>query len=180
MPYENLDATIKQMAQQAAAPPTAGSFMDSVNNTEDAVTTIDGIVDTINSTTAPLGMAETMGTFNKADNLNEQTVAEMVITKRTIIHALWIDLVNLIKSTIIRVYVKVDGVNYREISSQTWTTAMADGVDAASFWANSTTYHSYLNAVNTTFKVTVQTTGGVAEGAARDIPYNFITEAREL
>lgn len=104
---------------------------------------------------------DTDATFALPSGTTEQDVVEILAGNSIIqIGAIFLDLVNLTQNATIRVYVRIDDTNYREIAGATfpWTTSDPDGVLAVS---GITTDHD--------IKVTIQSS--VAEGASRDIPY---------
>ena len=106
------------------------------------------------------------GTFSHPSGITEQTIVEVVLTKRTLVRTILIDLVNLTKGCTLRLYHKIDGTNYREVDDYAWDVAMCDGVEIDSFMTD----HA--------FKVTIQS--DEAEGASRDIPYTVNYQVMEV
>lgn len=110
---------------------------------------------------------ESDGTFSYLDAGAEQTVIELILTKRKILHSILIDLVNMTQNGTIKTYVKIDDTNYREVTSTAFTVATdSDGV-----------LISFNTGITSDFKLTY--TEGADEGAARDIPYTMIYENKE-
>ena len=122
---------------------------------------------TITSISTSTSSADTVGSHSYTNVGGEQTVYESTVATRRLIHGVWIDLVNMIKDGVIKLYYKIDGTNYREIKSYTFTVATdSDGV-----------YIALSLGVTNSWKVTY--TEGADEGADRAIPYSVIYDVRE-
>jgi len=81
-------------------------------------------------------VAKTTGTFSFDEtNAAEQDMISVSITARAKIGSIHIDMVNVTQDTTIKVYHKIDGANFREISSHSWVTTDADGVLLEGFTA---------------------------------------------
>lgn len=139
-----------------------------VDGVETKIDIIDGIVDTI---TAENSTSDSSGTFSYLDTGGEQDVVEITNTTRKIVNALWVDAVNLTNNGTFKVYYKVDGTNYREITDLAYT--ITNGTTEA---VNLLAYAGGLG-VTEDFKVTYEE--ATDEGAARDIPYSVIYETKE-
>lgn len=113
------------------------------------------------------------GTFSYLDAGGEQDVVEITPTTRVKIVGIWLDLSNMTQNGTIKLYHKIDGTNYRQLSiygtEQSYAFTVGDGVDGLMI-----PYNFY---VDSDFKVTYEE--GADEGAARDIPYNLFYEERE-
>jgi len=98
------------------------------------------------------------GTLSYLDAGGEQTVVEVTPGNAMVVYGLYLDLSNMTQAGTVKVYQKIDGTNYREISSD----ATAAG-------------ESYmLNAVyGIAYDMKVTYTEAVDEGAARDLPYSY-------
>ncbi len=90
----------------------------------------------------------------------EQDMVTVTITARAKIGGIWLDMVNVTQDTTIKLYHKVDGTNFREVSSSAWTTTDSDGVLIAGF----TAYRD--------IKVTLTCGGGGA--ASVNVPYAIV------
>jgi len=106
-------------------------------------------------------VAETVGTmsFDETSAL-EQDMVSVTITARAKIGGIWLDMVNVTQDTTIKVYHKVDGTNFREVSSSAWATTDSDGVLIEGF----TAYRD--------IKVTL-TCGGGGAGSV-NVPYAIV------
>jgi hypothetical protein len=105
---------------------------------------------------------DSSGTLSYLDAGGEQTVVELTTTTRKVINGVWLDLVNMTQNGTIKAYYKIDGTNYREMSSSAFVVL----TDKDGF------YLSLNMGITNDFKVTY--TEGVDEGAARDIPYSLV------
>jgi len=132
------------------------------------IATIDGIVDTI---TAENSSDDSSGTFSYLDAGAEQDVVEITNSTRKIINAIWVDAINLTNNGTFKVYYKVDGTNYRELTDLAYT--ITAGTTEA---VNLLGYAGNLG-ITEDLKVTYEEAGD--EGAARDIPYSLIYETKE-
>jgi hypothetical protein len=61
-------------------------------------------------------------------NAAEQDAIILTIHFNSEISAIWIDMVNVTQDTTIQLYHKIDGTNYRSFETDSWVTAMSDGV----------------------------------------------------
>ena len=110
---------------------------------------------------------EVTGTYSYLDAGAEQTILEQTITTRREIKSIWIDTVNLTQNGTLKIYHKIDSINYREATAlqKAFTVATDDGI-----WIEPFT-------VNNDWKITW--TESVDENAARDILYNVIYQELE-
>lgn len=101
-------------------------------------------------------------TFTYLDAGGEQDIVEISTSTRIIIYGIFLDLVNITQNGTIKVYHKIDGTNYREIDSTTFTVATdSDGV--------------FINLVmGITYDLKLTYTELADEGSDRDIPYSII------
>ncbi len=90
-------------------------------------TKLDAMVPQVTETTDTFSFDET--------NAAEQDMVSVSIATRTKIGGIHIDMVNVTQDTTIKVYHKIDGANFREISSHSWVTTDADGVLLEGFTA---------------------------------------------
>ena len=106
-------------------------------------------------------VAEATGTmsFDETSAL-EQEMVSVTITARAKIGGIWLDMVNVTQDTTIKVYHKIDGTNFREVSSSPWATTDSDGVLIEGF----TAYRD--------IKVTLTCGGGGA--ASVNVPYAIV------
>jgi len=106
-------------------------------------------------------VAEAADTFSFDEtSALEQDMVTVTITARAKIGGIWLDMVNVTQDTTIKVYHKVDGTNFREVSSSAWTTTDSDGVLIEGF----TAYRD--------IKVTL-TCGGGGAGSV-NVPYAIV------
>jgi len=109
------------------------------------------------------------GTHAHADDLLWQTVLTLSPTGRRKVHSIWLDFVNFaaaLQTVTYRLSYQVDGATYRIFDSNAaapWTIAMDDGVLIA-----------LESCIDHPLRLEIQKT--VAEGAARDVPYEVIYE----
>jgi hypothetical protein len=108
-------------------------------------------------------IAPTNGVYAHPSGVGEQIAFTVPAVGPIELKTLYLDLVNLTQNCTIRVYYQIDGANYRQIDIFNWTVAMGDGV-----------YFREI-AVNAAVQVTVQS--AVAEGAVRNIPYQYLVKA---
>jgi len=114
-----------------------------------------------------VAMSEQTLSASYTDAGGEQTIVELTATTRRLLHGVWVDLVNMTQNGTLKIYYKIDGVNYREIEAYPFTVATdSDGV-----------YIGLTMAVTNSFKVTY--TEGGDEAAVRAIPYSIVWETRE-
>lgn len=115
------------------------------------------------------------GTFSYLDAGGEQDVAVVTPASGEIVQGIWLDLSNMAQNGTIKIYYKIDGSNYRQVSVsgtvQSYAFTVADGVDGVyipgpfGFGPNQ-------------YKVTYEE--GADEGAARAIPYVVVRERKVL
>jgi len=105
------------------------------------------------------------GTYAHTNGTTENDALVITLTNITKVDALLFDLVNLTKTSTVRVYIKVDGTNYRLAEPYLWTISDPDALVIN------------LPKHNHDMKVTLQS--DVAEGASRNIPYSYVKEAKE-
>lgn len=108
---------------------------------------------------------DSSGTLSYLDAGGEQTIVELTTTTRKHIYGISLDLSNItIDAAVIKVYLKPDGTNYREIQAKRLTfNASTDGDGV---------YIDLNMGITSDFKVTF--TEGGDEGADRDIPYSLV------
>lgn len=110
-------------------------------------------------------MLRTGATYSHPSGTTEQTVFTFTPTGISKVTGIWLDLVNLTQNSTIRVRYTIDGTNFRTFQTIVWTTGMDDGV--------------LINGnlpVNTSYSLRVTIQSAVAEGASRDIVYEFFRE----
>lgn len=108
---------------------------------------------------------EETGSYNLPNDTAENTVLEITNTKRVRLDAVWLDFNTLVQDCTIKVYHKIDGINYREYDSFSWATTEEDGVLLKNI------------VINNDWKITVTST--VAQGSIVAIPYNVIKTTME-
>jgi len=115
-----------------------------------------------------LAATKSQGAFTYIDAGGEVDIIELTVTTGEIIEGIWIDLVNMTQNGTIKLYYKIDGANYRQVSVggtvQTYAYTVADGVDGV--------FIPGPFAIASGFKVSYEE--GADEGANREIPYNVI------
>lgn len=111
-------------------------------------------------------MIPTSGVLAKVDDLLEQNAFVITPTRPIIFKMGFLDLVNLTQTTTIRVYVRIDGGTDRIVDQISWTTVHPDGLSIAEL----TVAAGQL--------ITVSVQSAVLEGAARNIPWSHILEAK--
>ena len=110
----------------------------------------------------PIAHYKIEGTFSYLDAGGEQTVLEITSNTMRILHGIWLDLVNMTENGTVKIYYKIDGTNYREVTSAAFTVA----TDSDGF------YIDVNMGIKYDFKVTYEEGGD--EGADRAIPYQII------
>ncbi len=110
--------------------------------------------------------ADVGATFSYLDAGAEQVIFTIAMSTRKKLHSIFIDLTTLTQNTTIRIKHKIDGTNYKTIDTIDWLTTDTDGV-----------YFNKGLALTYDLQVTMQE--AVDEGAARAIPYYYITEDME-
>ena len=112
---------------------------------------------------------EETGTFSYLDAGGEQDVIELADESYKFLLGVWLDLSNMTQNGTIKVYYKIDGTNYRQLSVggtvQSYAFTVADAVDGV--------YLDLQIGIIHDFKVTYEEGGD--EGAARDLPYQIIS-----
>jgi hypothetical protein len=112
--------------------------------------------------------AKAEGTFSYLDAGGEVDIIEITPVDGEQIDGIWIDLVNMTQNGTIKLYSKIDGSNYRQVSIsgtiQSYAFTVADGVDGV--------YIPGPFSINTDFKVSYEE--GANEGADRAIPFRVI------
>lgn len=110
---------------------------------------------------------KTKGTYSHTGDATEEDVVEITPAVMSVVQGVWLDLVNMTQNGTIILYYKIDGINYREVLSQSFTVATdSDGV--------------YLNVnmgIVDDFKVTYKPS--VGEGGAKNIPYLIVYNTME-
>lgn len=110
---------------------------------------------------------EDKGTFAYTDAGGEQTVLEQTSTARRVIHAVYLDLVNMTKDGTVKIYNKIDGTNYRECESYIFNVATASDGFVIKLGVG----------VTDAFKITY--TESADEAASRNIPYVVVYDMGE-
>lgn len=134
--------------QQVTATYNSWEYWESLGNLGDVVTNLK-----INPTEA---------TYNHPNGVAEQTAFTIALARPVRLKSMFFDMSNLTQNTTIRIKYQIDGANYRTIETFNWTAGMDDGV----FFREITVNHN----------VQVSFQSAVAEGAARDIPYQYFLE----
>jgi len=155
------DVPTQNLATNATMAQVVGNKTDTA-----AGTSLMGVAKKIDAATQA---GASSGTFSYLDAGGEQTVIEVTPTTAEIVHGIWLDLVNMTQNGTIKVYYKIDGTNYREIESFSFTVA----TDSDGFYIDRT-----FGFGPNQYKVTY--TEGADEGAARNIPYKLIREKKVL
>lgn len=128
------------------------------------VKVVDTAVDDIKIQTAS---GDSTGTFSYLDAGAEQDVVEITGTTRKIIHGVSLDLTTMTQNGTIKLYLKIDGTNYREVDSFDFVVATdSDGY-----------YISINMGITNDFKITY--TEGADEAADRAIPYSVVYQSLE-
>jgi hypothetical protein len=148
-----------------------GGGADIANNFNDintAIATVDGNVDTLVSTN---GSNDSSGTHSYLDAGGEQDVVELTNSTRKIINSLWVDCTNLTNNGTFKIYYKVDGTNYREMTDLAYTIT-GGTTEAVNLLSNAGNL-----GITEDIKITYEEAAD--EGAARDIPYSIVYETKE-
>jgi len=132
-----------------------------INIYGEAVITDNSAGTTVNDYSSHFSL-ESDGTFSHPSGVAEQTAFTITSVRPTKVNSIYLDMVNLTQNATIRIKYQIDGTNYRTIETFNWTVGMDDGV-----------YFREIT-VNDNVQVTVQS--AVAEGVARDIPYQYFQE----
>lgn len=132
-------------------------LVDTSTTLDTKINTIDGLVDGIVTRTTS---AEYTTALDYLDAGGEQTLVELTGTTRKIVDSIWADTEVLTQNGTFKVYVKIDGTNYRLWKSVSFAVASDGAINVLAGIGPV--------AFNTDFKVTY--TEGGDEGAARNIP----------
>jgi len=106
----------------AAYTAARGAYLDNINNADLA-----NIIRDVAEATDTFSFDETSAAA--------QTLATVTIAARSKVGGIWLDMVNVTQDTTIKLLHKVDGTNFREVSSHAWVTTDADGVLLEGFTA---------------------------------------------
>ena len=120
---------------------------------------LDDIHDDLEKRISDVAEAADTFSFDETSAL-EQEMVTVTITARAKVGGIWLDMVNVTQDTTIKLYHKVDGTNFREVSSHSWATTDSDGVLVEGF----TAYRD--------IKVTLTCGGGGA--ASVNVPYAIV------
>ncbi len=112
---------------------------------------------------APLRYEEPTGTIAHSAGVGEQDSLELTPTELTEYAIVLLDMNALVQDTTVRVYIKIDGTNYRLISSAIFPT---------DFPTNAKGVPIELYPMSVDWKITLQS--GVTEGVSRDIPFRYV------
>ena len=112
-----------------------------------------------------LSGAETISSYNLPNDLVENTAIEIITGTRQRLDSVWLDFVNLVQNVTIKVYHKIDGINYRQYDTYYWTTVDEKGVLITDV------------TINNDWKLTI--TSAVVQGGVKAIPYNIIKTVME-
>jgi hypothetical protein len=108
-----------------------------------------------------IGLVSVPGTHAHANNIGEQVAITIPAPADvSVVETIYLDLVNLTQNADIRVYYQIDGANYRVIETFNWTVGMDNGV--------------YFRNIGISNPVLVTLQSIVLEGAARDIPWEYV------
>ena len=102
------------------------------------------------------------GIYSHPSGVAEQIAFTITITRPIKLKSILLDFVNLTQNATIRIKCQIDGANYRTIETFNWTVGMDDGV--------------YFREITVNHNVQVTIQSAVAEGAARNIPYEYFQE----
>lgn len=108
---------------------------------------------------------ETISSYDLPDDTAENTVITVTTTKRLKLDSIWLDFVNLVQDVTIKVYHKIDSINYRQYDEFSYAVPEEDGVLLKDV------------TINHDWKLTVTST--VAQGTIKAIPYNIIKTTME-
>lgn len=109
--------------------------------------------------------SETVSSYNLPDNTVENTLLEIDDSNLQRLDAVWLDFVAMSENVTIKVYTKIDDINYRQYDSFSWTTSDENGVLLSPV------------AINGNWKITI--TSATAQGSIKTIPYTVIKTAME-
>lgn len=161
------------IAQEATLGTPVVSIAGDMATAQADITAIKAVTDVIPDAGAMTSIAlkaentsgDSSGTFSYLDAGGEQTVVELTTTTRKQVYGISLDLTNItIDAAVIKIYLKPDGTNYREIQAKRLTfNASTDGDGV---------YIDLNMGITSDFKVTF--TEGGDEGADRDIPYSLV------
>jgi hypothetical protein len=88
------------------------------------------------------------GTMSFDESLvTEQIMQTCNFTTNTRVNSIWIDASNITRNFTIKMYSKIDGTNYREFQTNSWTTADSDGILIDGFLAPGTDFEIRFTSV---------------------------------
>lgn len=102
------------------------------------------------------------GTYSLLNDTNKQTVVELTTSIRKIVSGVWLDLVNITQTGTIGIEFKVDGLNYRVVTTEAYDPLTMEDAQ----------YIDLNMGITSDIKVTYQ--ASIAEGSAKDIPYSMV------
>lgn len=108
-------------------------------------------------------LTPTGATYSLPSGTTEQTAFTISSTQNNVVKGIWLDLTALTQNITIRVQYRQDGTNFRTFQTISWTTGMEDMVLVEGDIP-----------INNHLRVTLQS--AVAEGASRNIPYQYWTD----
>lgn len=152
--------------------PSVPAYEKKINTIDLNIDTINTNVNTLNTNYTTVRAAyldnligvATFGTYTHANNTNEQDVLEFAAAIQQI--DIELDIKVLLQTTTVREYVKVDGTNYKQVSSKILPTDFDP--------LNETVIIQFIQK-NSMYKVTLQSS--VAEGAEAYIKYEYLTRS---
>jgi hypothetical protein len=158
-----IDAFHDVPAQNSADNVVMSDVIGNKTDTDDG-DSIYSMCTTISTIDTALMAGKSAGTFSYLDAGGEQTIVEYTpaADTGTVIRGIWLDLVNMTQNGTIKIYYKIDGSNYREVESFSFTVA----TDSDGFLMDR------VFGIQSDFKVTY--TEGADEGAARSLPFEII------
>jgi hypothetical protein len=109
------------------------------------------------------GQTETVSTFVLQNNTDEQTMLEVTPEELKDYPVLLFDLDATTTEIMVRIYIKVDGINYRLVNSALFPSQFEEDVRSVAV---------ELYPLSMTWKVTLQSFDG--EGETRNIPYRYV------
>jgi len=117
---------------------------------------------------AQLDVTKSAGVFTYMDAGGEIDIIEITPASGEIIDSIWLDLTTMTQNGTIKLYSKIDGATYRQVSvngtTQSYAFTVADGIDGFMIPGPF--------AIASDFKVSYEE--GADEGANRDIPYRVV------
>jgi len=120
----------------------------------------DSLYSRVNDIRSKVSANKANGTYAYTNAGAEQTIYENTDSGTLkVVNGFWLDLVNMTQNGTIRLYYKVDGTNYRLVTSQTFTVLTdSDGI-----------YINVNMGLKDAFKITYEEAAD--EGADRNLPY---------